>query len=76
MKKTLADIRKEKNLSQGDLASKMDIAVSTYCQYETGKRNIPTHIVEKLCEILEIKQDDIFLPTRFTVSNQQDGGKR
>lgn len=67
MKKTLADIRKEKNLSQEVIANKLNVANSTYCQYETGKRNIPTSIVEKICEILDVKQEDIFLPIKFTV---------
>lgn len=67
MKKTLADIRKEKNLSQEVIANKLNVANSTYCQYETGKRNIPTNIVEEICKILDVKQEDIFLPIKFTV---------
>lgn len=67
MRKKLVDIRKEKNLSQEVIANKLNIANSTYCQYETGKRNIPTHIVEKICDILEVEKEDIFLPIKFTV---------
>lgn len=67
MKKTLVDIRKEKDISQEAMANKLNIAISTYCQYETGKRNIPVNIVDSICEILDIKEEDIFLPIKFTV---------
>lgn len=64
----LAKIRESKGLSQSQMASLLNIGTSTYCQYETGKRNIPLNIVNKIKEILEIKNKDIFLPTKFTVS--------
>lgn len=65
---TLSEIRKSKNISQEIMANSLSIAVSTYCQYETGKRNIPTEIVNGICELLDVDKDDIFLPTKFTVS--------
>ena len=61
-------IRKKKKLSQMQMAEKLNIAVSTYCQYETGERNIPAEIVDKISNILEIDIKDIFTPTKFTVS--------
>lgn len=68
MKKTLAEIREYNRKSQKDMAEMLDIAISTYCQYETGKRNVPAEIVDKISNILNINKEDIFLPTKFTVS--------
>ncbi|CAG7586417.1 hypothetical protein PEPTYR26121_00336 [Peptoniphilus tyrrelliae] len=68
MKKTLAEIRDERRKSQKDMADILGIAVSTYCQYETGKRNVPAETVDNIAQILNIDKDDIFLPIKFTVS--------
>lgn len=68
MKKTLAEIREYNRKSQKDMADILGIAVSTYCQYETGKRNVPAEIVDKISNILNINKEDIFLPIKFTVS--------
>lgn len=70
MKKTLAEIREYNRKSQKDMAEMLDIAISTYCQYETGKRNVPAEIVDKISNILNINKEDIFLPIKFTVSKQ------
>lgn len=70
MKKTLAEIREYNRKSQKDMAEMLDIAIYTYCQYETGKRNVPAEIVDKISNILNINKEDIFLPIKFTVSKQ------
>lgn len=70
MKRTLAEIREYNRKSQKDMAEMLDIAISTYCQYETGKRNVPAEIVDKISNILNINKEDIFLPIKFTVSKQ------
>lgn len=64
------EIRKSKGYSQENMANELNIGISTYCQYETGKRNIPRDIVSRICNILDVKIDDIFLPVRFTISKQ------
>ena len=68
MKKNLAEIREGEKKTQQEMADLLGIAVSTYCQYETGKRNLPAEIVNRISKILNIDINDIFLPTRFTVS--------
>lgn len=67
MKKTLVEIREENRKTQKDMADLLGIAVSTYCQYETGKRNLPAEIVNKISKILNVNKNDIFLPIKFTV---------
>lgn len=68
MKKTLAEIRDERRMSQKDMADILGIGVSTYCQYETGKRNVPAETVDSIAKILNINKNDIFLPIKFMVS--------
>jgi len=68
VKRTLSEIRDERRMSQKDMADILGIGVSTYCQYETGKRNVPAETVDSIAKILNINKDDIFLPIKFTVS--------
>jgi len=64
----LEDLRKEKGLSQTDLASLLDIPNSTYHMYESGKRKIPVKIAKRIANFFEVEVEDIFLPSYFTVS--------
>jgi transcriptional regulator with XRE-family HTH domain len=63
----LAKIREDKGLTQLQMAKKLNIAVSTYCQYENGIRNIPSSIAKSISKILEQDTNNIFLPTKFTI---------
>lgn len=65
---SLAEYRIKAGLTQEQTAEILDIATSTYNQYETGKRNIPAEAVDKLKKVLSIEDGEIFLPSRFTVS--------
>lgn len=67
----LADERQKRHFTQEYMASKLGICVSTYCQYETGSRNVPKNIAEKIASILMISVEDIFLPHKFTVSKSE-----
>jgi DNA-binding XRE family transcriptional regulator len=64
----LEQVRVKQNYSQREIANAVGIAVSTYCQYENGVRSIPIHIANAIAEKLNYSRDDIFLPTKFTVS--------
>ena len=66
--KTLKSIREANCMTQQDVAKHLDIPISTYVMYENGSRNIPKDIVDKLVVLLNIKNNNIFLPTRFTIS--------
>lgn len=69
MQKTLSDYRIEKGLSKIDMADKLDIAVTTYFQYENGQRKIPADIADKIVKILKISRckNDIFMPSTFSL---------
>ena len=48
--------RRSKNLSQNDLAEKLDISREHLAKIETGKRRISLKLLFALAEILEIEE--------------------
>lgn len=68
MIRSLEEVRKEKGLTQEQMAANLDIALSTYNQYENGARSVPRSIAEAAAKILGVSVEDIFLPTKFTIS--------
>lgn len=65
--KKIRDYRKLKNFSQEALAEKLDVTSKTISQWERGKSFIKPESVNKLCEILQIQEEDLFtLPTSKT----------
>ena len=68
MKKTLREYRKEKGLTQSQMAEKLGITVSSYNMYETGQRTVPITKAEKIASILNVKVNKIFLAKKFTTS--------
>lgn len=68
MIRSLEKARKEKGLTQEQMAANLEIAVSTYNQYENGARSVPRETAEAAAKLLGVSIDDIFLPTKFTTS--------
>lgn len=68
MVRSLEDVRKECGYTQEQMALYLKIAASTYNQYENGARNVPSAIAEAAATILNVSVDDIFLPSKFTIS--------
>lgn len=64
----LAKLRIREGKTQEQMATMLEIGVSTYNQYENSQRNIPYDTAKKIAEILGVKIEDIFLPVKFTVS--------
>jgi len=64
----LAKLRISKGKTQEQMAKLLGIGVSTYNQYENAQRSIPYDVAKKVAELLEVEVEEIFLPTRFTVS--------
>ncbi len=63
----LAEERIKRGKTQSEMASLLGIAISTYNMYENGQRKIPEEVATKICNILELKKDDIFLVANFTI---------
>lgn len=52
-KNNLAELRKEKNFTQEDMARKLGISILMYQFYENNNKEIPVNIWIGICDILE-----------------------
>ena len=68
MKIKLETLRIKNGYTQSEMAKKLDIPVSTYYVYETGKRKVPTDVAKQIAKILKEDINNIFLPATFTLS--------
>lgn len=59
MGKRIANIRKQKGLTQWELADKMKIARSLITDYERGKLRLFDEVIVKLAEAFETTTDDV-----------------
>ncbi len=56
----IREFRKQKNLSQTDIASLMGIKQNTFSQWETEYRNPSVRQAIKLAKILEITVEELY----------------
>lgn len=69
----LKKARQAKGLTQQEVADLMGITSSTYCGYETGKRQPDTHKIRKLAEILGVSADVLLeVPAASTKVDDND----
>lgn len=68
----LKEIRENKNISLNEMAEKLAIPRVSYYKYETNERTIPNDIAYKICGILGVSYNEIFLPIRATVRIQKN----
>lgn len=60
----MATLRKEKNLTQEELAEKLCVNVKSVSRWETG-RNLPDPaMMKEICKIFDISVDELFLGER------------
>lgn len=64
VKEILKKKRKDKNITQEELAKMLHISRGAYAQYETGKNTPTTDVIVKLAEIYECSTD--YLLGRYT----------
>lgn len=62
MQEKLLLIRKNKNITQQELANCIGISVNQYSLKEKGKYNFNCNEMFKIAEYLKMNIDDIFLP--------------
>lgn len=55
----LKDLRNDKDLMQKEIAAILNIDQRVYSNYETGKRELPTHILIKLADYYGTSTDYI-----------------
>ena len=63
----LKELRKEKNLTQKELAKILDISTTCYAGYEQGYREPDIKTLKKLCIILDVSAD-------FLIGLEDDAG--
>lgn len=51
MYERMRNLREDKDLKQKDIAKMLNVAQTTYSDYENGKINMPTSILIKLAEL-------------------------
>lgn len=61
----LRETRKKSGFTQQEMASKIGISESYYCQLETGKRRMSLDNALKISSILGKTPDEIFLPNNM-----------
>ncbi len=57
--KRLRDLREDRDLAQKEVAAHLGIDQRVYSNYETGKREIPVHLVIKLAKFYNTSTDYI-----------------
>ncbi len=56
----LISIRKKRGYSMQQIADKLNICVSYYCQLEQGKRNLYYKMAKDIANIFKMKPDELF----------------
>ena len=62
MKNNLAKLRKERNLTQAQLAKLVGVSRNFISMIESEKRTCSIKVLSQIAEKLKVKKDDIFLP--------------
>lgn len=57
--KKLKELRKNKNLTQNDVAKILEIKQEQYQRYESGKRDLPLNYLIKLSKFYNVTTDNI-----------------
>ncbi|MGF6990382.1 DNA-binding XRE family transcriptional regulator [Lachnospiraceae bacterium PM6-15] len=57
--KTLATLRKEKDMSQRDLAKELELSPGAIGMYESGKRNPSLAMAKKIAKIFNVSVESI-----------------
>lgn len=55
----IASARKARDLTQQDMADRLDVAQQTYAQYESGIRRIPASMLPKLAQNLGLTLEEL-----------------
>lgn len=69
----LKQFREEAGLTQKQIAEKLGVSESYYCQLENNKRRMPLQLALDISAILKKTPNDIFLPDNFAKCQDDDG---
>ncbi len=51
------DLREDHDLTQEEVAKKLDLHLTQYRRYEIGESEIPTHIIKELANFYKVSAD-------------------
>ncbi len=72
IEESIYNLRKKNNLSQGDLASKMDVSRQSISKWETGQSVPDLKNIIKLSEIFDVTVDEIVKDKNINKSNEEN----
>lgn len=55
----IKDLREDNDLTQKEIAETLNLHLTTYQRWESGEREIPTHIIKALCRYYNVSADYI-----------------
>ena len=68
----LFEIRKKTGLTQAEVAEKAELSDRTYADIERGTTNMRTETLLRICGVLHITPDDLFVEAEAAPDSQQD----
>jgi DNA-binding XRE family transcriptional regulator len=68
----LKQFREEAGLTQKQIAEKLGVSESYYCQLENNKRRMSLQLALDIAAILKKTPNDIFLPSTFAERQEQN----
>jgi putative transcriptional regulator len=72
MEKTLAELRKERGLSQRDLAKKLGVSYGAIALYETGKRTPSLKRAKEIADIFGVSVETILFGANVDETKASD----
>jgi transcriptional regulator with XRE-family HTH domain len=70
----LRELRKQKGFTQEEVCDLLKISQSAYARMEAGENCMWANYIEKICEIYNIKPEDLLKFDNININNNQSGG--
>lgn len=69
--KRIRELREDNDLTQQEVAKKLNLHLTTYQRWESGEREIPTHIIIELSKLYNVTTDYILECESENVQNRE-----
>ena len=76
MKRSLKELRARKNLTQVDMAERLDISVQTYNFWENNFQKLSIEKATKVATVLDVTLDDIFFKVELENNSSKSKTRR
>ena len=67
-------LRKQKGLSQEQVAEYLSLSQSAYARMENGESHSWANHIDKICEVFEIEIEELFKQDNIVINHNQQGG--